>query len=84
MKGVDFVAVNIFAAAGLEKWRKYLGLHGGENLIIAQDTSQAVMKAFRVRFTGTTIIIGRKGKEIFRDEVASSYAVLKRILEFGF
>lgn len=84
MKGVDVVAVNIFAAAGLDYWREYLGKFGGENLIIAQDKRQKVMRALRVRFAGTTIVIGREGKEIFRSEQDASYAVLKRVLEFGF
>jgi len=53
-------------------------------LIAAQDTRQEVVKAFRVRFSGTTIIIDRKGRVIFRDEKVSTYADLKRALEFGF
>lgn len=81
---MDILAVNIFAGAGLDYWRQYLAKFGGGNLIIAQDTRQAVMRAFRVRFAGTIIVIGREGREIFRDENVSSYAVLKRILEFGF
>lgn len=84
MKGVDVVAVNIFAAAGLDYWREYLGQFGGENLIVAQDKRQKVMRALRVRFAGTTIIIGREGKEIFRAEQDASYAVLKKALEDGF
>ena len=80
---MDVVAVNIFAAAGLDYWRKYLGKFGGGELIIAQDSRQEVMKAFQVRYAGTTIVIDSEGEEIFRDEKASSYAVLKNAVEFG-
>ncbi|MCH8077037.1 MAG: hypothetical protein IIC64_14625 [SAR324 cluster bacterium] len=83
-KKVDVIAVNVFPAAGLEKWRKYLTRFGGGDLIIAQDSRQEVVRAFRVRVAGTTIVIDIEGEEIFRDEVASSYAVLKNAVEFGF
>ena len=80
---MDVVAVNIFAAAGLDYWREYLTRYGGGNLIIAQDSRHEVMKAFQIRYAGTTIIIDSEGEEIFRDEIASSYAVLKNAVEFG-
>ena len=82
-KGVDVVAVNIFAAAGLDYWQKYLTRFGGGELIIAQDSRLEVTKAFRVRYAGTTIVIDAKGEEIYRDETASSYAVLKNAVEIG-
>ena len=82
-KDVDVVAVNVFAADGLEKWRKYLNRFGGGDLIIAQDPRQKVVRAFRVRTSGTTIVIDRKGKEIFRGEYFSSFDTLKNAVEVG-
>ncbi len=82
-QAVDVVAINIYAAAGLDYWREYIANFGGGDLIIAQDSRQEVMKAFKVRAAGTTIVIDSEGEEIFRDEIASSYAVLKNAIEFG-
>lgn len=80
-QGVDVVAVNIFAAAGLAYWKEYWQMAGGGNVIYAQDTRHEAMRALKVRYSGSTIVLNRNGREVYRDQSATDYETLKAAVE---
>ncbi len=80
-QGVTVVAVNIFPAAGLDYWAQYWKAAGGDDVVLAQDTSREAMLALKVRFAGATIVIDRQGREVWRDDDDTDYETLKAAVE---
>lgn len=74
---MEIVAINVLAQFPLEMWQGYLQKIGLFNAIYAQDTTQEAIRAFHVRTPGTTIILNKKGEEVYRDGSATSYETLK-------
>lgn len=48
--------------------------------IVAQDTTQEAVRTLNVRTPGTTIILNKKGEEVYRDGSATSYEKLKLMI----
>lgn len=75
------MAVNIYPAAGLKKWKKYwLSLGGGE-VIYAQDSRMEAVKVLKIKTAGSTVIINRQGRIVYQDRSATTYEVLKEGVE---
>ena len=79
--GLDVVAVNIYPRAGLAYWKEYWQAVGGGDVIYAQDTRSEAVIALRVRSAGSTIVVNRQGREVYRDGSATTYEVLKTAVE---
>lgn len=80
-RGVVVIAVNIFTGAGLAYWEEYWRGVGGGDVIYAQDTRHQATTALSVRTAGSTIVIDRNGREVYRDFSATDYATLKTAVE---
>ncbi len=75
------IAENIFAGAGLAYWEEYWRGVGGGDVIYAQDTRHQLIRALGVRTAGSTIVIDRNGREVYRDFSATDYETLKTAVE---
>jgi hypothetical protein len=75
------VAINIVPETGLEQWAEYWRSVGGGDVVYAQDTRREAVRAFRIRSAGSTIILDRKGREVYRDSSATDYETLKAAVE---
>jgi hypothetical protein len=75
------VAINIFPDLGLERWARYWRSVGGGEVVYAQDTRREAVRAFRVRAAGSTIVLDRQGREVYRDSSATDYETLKAAVE---
>lgn len=77
-QGLEVVAINIVPDFGLERWRAFWKSIGAGDVVWAQDTddNQAV-RSYNVQSLGTTIIIGRDGKIVYRDAGATTYEKLR-------
>ena len=73
------VAINLLPQYNsLEEWQAFLGEFGATDFVWAADTyDQLASRTYNVRSLGTTIIIDREGQMVYRDEVASTYEMLK-------
>lgn len=62
----------------LEEWQAFLGDFGATDFVWAADTfDQLASRTYNIQSLGTTVIIDRDGQLVYRDEVASSYEMLK-------
>ena len=73
------VAINLLPQYNsLEEWQAFLWEFGATDFVWAADTyDQLASRTYKVRSFGTTIIIDREGQMVYRDEVASTYEMLK-------
>jgi len=76
-RGVEVVAVNIVPQATLQQWQAFWKSLGAGDVVWAQDSGQAVT-AFNVQALGTTIVVDRKGRVVYRDAGATPYETLRR------
>lgn len=78
-KGVEVVAINIVPErASLGQWKAFwLYVGGGEDVLFAEDIGQRAVGVFNVRGLGTTIIIDRQGRVVYRDSGATTYWKLR-------
>ncbi|PCI28528.1 MAG: hypothetical protein COB67_06280 [SAR324 cluster bacterium] len=78
---IQILAINLFAQYSLEYWQSYLKKFGGENLVIARDTTGQAMRIFKIRTSGSTVILNRQGQVVYRDGSATPYPILKSAVE---
>lgn len=73
------VAINLLPGLHtLETWKNFWQrVGGGEDVVFAQDTHQRAADAFNVMGLGTTIIIDRQGRVVYRDSGATPYDILR-------
>lgn len=73
------VAVNIAPQANkLEEYRDYMQEYGAGDLVWAQDTDDnSAVRAFNIRGLGTTIVVDRNGRIIYRDVGPTAYDTLR-------
>jgi hypothetical protein len=63
--------------APLRVWKAFWqSVGGGEDVVFAEDTGQRAVAAFNVRALGTTIIVNREGRVVYRDS-APPYETLR-------
>lgn len=72
------VAVNIVPQNSLQQWQAFWKSLGAGDVVWAQDTpdGQAV-RAYNIQALGTTVIVGRDGRVVYRDAAATSYKKLQ-------
>jgi len=72
------VAINILPGRfTLGEWRAFWQYLGGGEVLFAEDARQQAVPAFNVRALGTTIIINREGRVLYRDSGATTYEKLR-------
>jgi hypothetical protein len=76
---VEVVAINLVPQYNsLEEWQAFLEEFGAVDFVWAEDSNgQLASRTYNVKSLGTTIIIGRNGELVYRDETASSYEMLQ-------
>ena len=75
------VAVNTAPWSTLDEWTAYWRSKGAADFTWATDSDQSVVRSFRVRSLGTTIIIDRHGRVSYRDGSATTYETLRAEIE---
>ena len=80
-RDVNVVAINIDSSVALPEWEQYWRGVGGGSVIYAQDTGSRALRAFGVRYSGTTIVIDRNGRVVWRAGSAVDYETLKAAVE---
>lgn len=83
-RGLEVLAVDAQfdeTPADLERFRRLVGLSPPPDYRWAIDRDLKVVAAFGVRSLDTTIIIDPNGRIAYRDEVPTSYDILKRVVE---
>ncbi len=75
------VAIDTTPDSSLAEWRDFWRSKGAEDVTWANDSSQTLIRLFRVTSLGTTIIIDRQGRISYRDGGATPYEVLKTQVE---
>ncbi len=75
------IAVNVFSQFSLEDWEKYWREVGGGDVIYAHDPRREAIRTLNVRTVGSTVIIDKYGRIVFKDGVATAYKVLKEAVE---
>lgn len=80
-RGVTIVAVNMYPRTGLQQWRAYWRSVGGGPVTHAQVPGREAMGALRVRYPGSTLVLDRQGREVFRDSAATDHKTLKAAVE---
>ena len=75
------MAINIVPQYPLKAWRAFWRSTGADDVTWAADTSGDAVKAYQVVGLGTTIILDRQGRLVYRDASATSYQRLKAEVE---
>ena len=75
------IAVNVFSQFSLESWEKFLRDSGGGDAIFAHDPRREAIRTLNVRTVGSTVIIDKYGRIVFKDGFATAYKVLKEAVE---
>ena len=72
------VAVNIMPDATLQQWQSFWKSLGAGDVVWAQDApdNQAV-RAYNIQALGTTVVVDRKGRVVYRDAGATPYETLR-------
>ena len=78
---VQVLAINTAPWIPVEDWRDFWRSKGAEDVSWANDVGQEMLKLFKVTGLGTTIIIDRQGRIVYRDGGATSYAKLRAEVE---
>lgn len=73
------VAINLVPQYNdLREWQTFLEAFGAVDFVWAEDSrDQFASRTFNVQSLGTTIILDREGRMIYRDDTASSYEMLE-------
>ena len=75
---VEVVGINQAAHLySLDDWRRFWTVSGALNVTWAQDHDLQATRAYKVTALGTTIVIDRKGRIVYRDEGVTSYDTLR-------
>ncbi len=75
-KDVLVVAINIESGISLNRWREYWKRIGAADVLWATDEDHSVTRKLGVTSTGTTIIVDRNSRIVFRDSGATTYETL--------
>ena len=75
-RGVKVVAINTQPFYDLQSWKTYWRGLGAGDVLWAQDTDYSAIAAYNALTLGTTIIIDRQGRIVYRDGGATSYEKL--------
>ncbi len=65
----------------LQDWKRYWRGLGAGDVLWAQDLGGNAVSSFNVTALGTTIIIDREGRMVYRDAGATSYERLREEVE---
>ena len=79
--GVDVVAINTQPFYNLQYWKTFWRGLGAGDVLWAQDSDYSAIAAYNVLNLGTTIIINRQGRIIYRDGGVTSYNKLRAEVE---
>ena len=80
-RGVEVVAINTQPFYDLQYWKSFWKSLGAGDVLWAQDTDYSAVVAYNALTLGTTIIIDRQGRIIYRDGGATSYDKLRAEIE---
>ena len=80
-QNVEVIAVNINPRTHIQTWIAYWRASGGGDVIYAEDSRQEAIRALKIRTSGATVIIDKKGRIVFQDQYATRYGVLKFAVE---
>ena len=82
-RGVQVVAINIqpFYDFNLQPWKRFWKSLGAGDVLWAQVTDSSAVTAYNALTLGTTIIIDREGRIVYRDGGATSYDKLRAEVE---
>lgn len=77
--GVEVVAIKILPQYySLEVWQAYLRDYGGDSFVVAQESyDQSAVQAYNIQTLGTTVMVDRQGRAAYRDEITSTYEMLR-------
>ncbi len=75
------IAVNVFSQFSLESWEEFVRDAGGGDAIYAHDPRREAIRTLNVRTVGSTVIIDKQGRIVFKDGSATTYKVLKEAVE---
>ncbi len=76
-KDVMVFAINIESGISLNQWREYWKGIGAADVLWATDEDHSVTRKLGVTSTGTTIIVDRNSRIVFRDSGATTYETLR-------
>jgi len=79
--GVEVVAINTQPFYNLQYWKTFWRSLGAGDVLWAQDSDYSAIAAYNVLNLGTTIIINRQGRIIYRDGGVTSYNKLRAEVE---
>ena len=76
---MEVVAINLLPQYNnLDEWQAFLEEFGAVDFVWAEDSyGQLASQTYNIQSLGTTIIIDREGQLVYRDEVTSSYQMLR-------
>ncbi|HWP34126.1 MAG TPA: TlpA disulfide reductase family protein [Thermodesulfobacteriota bacterium] len=82
-KGVEVVAINILPEqAPFATWKAFWrAAGGGPGVRLAEDPAGRAAAAFNVRSIGTTIVLDRQGRIVYRDAGATAYETLRAAVD---
>ena len=80
-RGVEVVAINIHPFYNLQYWKTFWRSLGAGDVLWAQDTDYSAIAAYDALTLGTTIVIDRQGRIVYRDGGATSYDKLRTEVE---
>ncbi len=79
---VEVVAINQASHLySVDNWQQFWRSTGALNVTWAQDDNLQATKAYGVIALGTTIVIDRKGRVVYRDEGVTSQTTLRSEVE---
>lgn len=82
-QGLEVVAINLAPQYdSLEEFRAFLESVGGDvDFVFTQDTDDGrAMQVYDIRSLGVTVIVGRDGRIVYRDEFATAYETLREAI----
>ena len=74
------MAINMNQAYGIPDWKEYWGRLGAADVIWAQDTNHTAA-SYGVTASGTNVIIGRSGSQVYKEIGPIMYPEMIAILE---
>ncbi|MFQ5860302.1 MAG: TlpA family protein disulfide reductase [Dehalococcoidia bacterium] len=80
-RSVEVVAINISPQYSLQEWQTFWRNIGADDVLWAQDTDGSATRAYQIRALGTTVVIDRQGRVVYRDEGATSYDTLRQAVQ---
>ena len=74
------MAINMIHVYGIPDWKEYWGRWGAADVIWAQDTNHTA-ESYGVISSGTNVIIGRSGSQVYKEIGPIMYPEMIAILE---